>query len=122
MNRERAINRQRHRRKLRVRKSLRGTAERPRLSVFRSYKHIYAQLIDDVLGQTLLAASTREPTLRNQVSYGGNRKAAGALGTVLAQRALEAGIRQVSFDRGAFQYHGRLAALADSAREAGLQF
>jgi large subunit ribosomal protein L18 len=110
--------RSRRRRGLRAR--IRGTPERPRLSVFRSHKHIYAQIIDDLSGRTLAAASTKEGGL--SVRAGGNREAAVAVGKVLAQRATEAGIGAVVFDRGGYRYHGRVKSLADAAREAGLKF
>lgn len=122
MNHERAIGRQRLRRRRRVRRRLRGTPERPRLSVFRSHKHVYAQIIDDLAGRTLVSCSTQEPTLASQVKYGGNKEAAQQVGKVLAQRALEAGFKEVCFDRREYRYHGRVAALADAAREAGLSF
>lgn len=114
--------RQRTRRRFRVRKRLEGTAERPRLTVFRSHKHIYAQVVDDVSGRTLASASTADKTLREQVAFGGNRTAAEAIGKAVAERAQAAGVKKVCFDRGSFQYHGRVAALADAARAAGLEF
>jgi len=120
MNHERSIFRLRRRRKWRVRKRVRGTPERPRLSVFRSHKHIYAQVIDDLSGKTLVSAGTVEDGLLGKKTYGGNVAAAGVVGKTLAERALKAGIKQVCFDRGAFKYHGRVAAVADAAREAGL--
>lgn len=120
MNKNRAIYRQRERRKWRVRKSIRGTAERPRLSVFRSHKHIGCQIIDDSAGKTLLAVATVDKETRSELKYGGNRKAAEAVGRKLAEKALAAGITQVKFDRGNYKYHGRVAALADAARAAGL--
>ena len=113
---------QRQRRRFRVRKSIRGTAERPRLTVFRSHKHIYAQVIDDDAGRTLAAASTPDKDLRGEVKYGGNKAAAKAVGKAIAERAMAAGIKQVAFDRGEYQYHGRVAALADAAREGRLEF
>ena len=122
MDHHRRIGRQRKRRKFRVRKRLHGTPERPRLCVFRSHNHIYVQLVDDQAGKTLAAASTAEPDLKSQVSYGGNKDAAQAVGRTLAERAMAAGVKQVCFDRGPLKYHGRVAALADAAREAGLQF
>lgn len=122
MNNERAVNLQRIRRRHRVRKPLRGTSERPRLSVFRSHKHVSCQVIDDVGGKTLAAASTRDKELRGQVKYGGNKSAAQAIGKAIAERALAVGVKQVVFDRGSYKYHGRVAALADAAREAGLGF
>lgn len=114
--------RQRTRRRFRVRKRLSGTAERPRLTVFRSHKHIYAQIVDDASGRTLASASTADKSLRDQFGYGGNRTAAEAIGKVVAERAQAAGVKQVCFDRGSFRYHGRVAALADAARAAGLEF
>ncbi len=114
--------RQRIRRQRRVRKPLRGTPERPRLSIRRSHKHIYAQVIDDASGRTLAAASTVESQLKTAVSFGGNRDAAAAIGQTVAERAKAAGVSRVCFDRGPCRYHGRVAALADAAREAGLEF
>lgn len=122
MSHERTILRQRKRRGFRVRKATRGKTERPRLSVFRSHKHIYAQIIDDESGRTLASASTRDKQLRSQVSYGGNKDAAAAVGKAVAERAVAAGISAVAFDRGPYKYHGRVAALADAAREGGLSF
>jgi len=122
MNHQRARASQRRRRSFRVRKRIRGTAERPRLSVHRSHKHIYAQVIDDLGGRTLAAAGTSDEQLRGGLKYGGNKQAAETIGKAVAERALAAGITQVCFDRGAFQYHGRVAALADAARKAGLKF
>ena len=104
----------RHRR---LRKAVSGTTARPRLAVFRSLKHIYAQIIDDTAGHTLATASSRETEIAN-----GNREGAKAVGAKLAERAKEKGISAVVFDRGGYMYHGRVQALADSAREAGLQF
>ena len=108
------------RRHRRVRKHVTGTPERPRLAVFRSNKHISAQVIDDVGGRTLAAASSVEKDLRS--GAGGNRDAAKKVGQLLAERAKTAGVSKVVFDRGGFLYHGRVAALADAAREAGLEF
>ena len=108
------------RRHRRVRKRVRGTAERPRLAVFRSNKHISAQVIDDVTGRTLASAASAEPGLRDKAT--GNVEAARAVGWLVADRARAAGVTTVVFDRGGFRYHGRVAALADSAREAGLEF
>jgi large subunit ribosomal protein L18 len=122
VNNEKAIARQRQRRQFRVRKRTLGSVTRPRLTVFRSHKHMYAQVIDDTAGRTLAAASTVDKDLRGAVKYGGNKAAAQAIGKAIAQRALAAGIKQVAFDRGSCQYHGRVAALADAAREAGLSF
>jgi len=118
----RQLQRQRRRRTFRVRNRLKADASRPRLSVFRSHKHIYAQIIDDSAGRTLAAASTRDKQLRGQITYGGNKTAAAIVGKLLAERALHSGIKEVYFDRGRYKYHGRLAALADAAREAGLVF
>ena len=122
MNHFRARLKQRQRRKYRVRKRFGGTAERPRLSVFRSNKHIYVQLIDDQEGKTLVAASTREKSVQKSVKYGGNKDAATVIGKTIGKRAEKAGIKQICFDRGPFKYHGRVAALAEAAREAGLSF
>lgn len=122
MNHEKTIRRQRQRRAFRVRNRIRGTAECPRLSVSRSHQNISAQLIDDVAGRTLASASTLDKELKGTVGYGGNKTAAQVVGKALAERALAQGIKEVCFDRGPYRYHGRLAALADAAREAGLQF
>lgn len=122
MEHSKAIFKQRNRRRFRVRKSIRGTAERPRLSVTRSHKHMSAQLIDDLAGKTLASASTMDKELSGSVKYGGNVDAATAVGKAIAERAKGAGIEQVCFDRGSYKYHGRVAALADAAREGGLQF
>ncbi len=111
--------RRRHRR---VRRKVNGTAERPRLSVFRSNEHIYVQVIDDELQQTLAAASTLEPTLKTQLASGANCEASTAVGKLIAERAIAKGITQVVFDRGGNLYHGRIKALADAAREGGLDF
>ncbi len=110
----------RQRRQLRIRKKLVGTAVRPRLNVFRSGKHIYAQLINDVDGTTIAAASTLDKELA--VSNGGNVEAAQKVGELVAKKAVAKGITKVVFDRGGFLYHGRVKALAESAREAGLEF
>ena len=112
-------NAQRLKRHKRVRAHISGTAERPRLDVFRSAKHIYAQVIDDVSGKTLAAAGSNE---KDFGIYGGNIEAAKKVGTVLAERAKAKGITQVIFDRGGYVYHGRVAAVADGAREGGLEF
>lgn len=106
----------------RVRKNIVGTAEKPRLNVFRSLNHIYAQVIDDKAGVTLVSASTMDKELQGSVAFGGNIEAAKAVGAAVAKRALAKGINQVVFDRGGYIYHGRVAALAAAAREAGLQF
>jgi large subunit ribosomal protein L18 len=106
----------------RVRRKIRGTQERPRLCIFRSAKHIYAQIIEDTTGKTLVAASTVAPTTAEGVKYTGNVEAAKAVGAAIAKKALEQNIQQVVFDRNGFLYHGRVKALADAAREAGLAF
>ncbi len=111
---------QRQRRQRRVRKKITGTTTRPRLSVFRSNSHISAQIIDDENGRTVAAASTSEVDLRGAVTS--NKEAAGKVGSLLAERAQAAGIDSVVFDRGGNKYHGRVAALADAARDAGLKF
>ena len=110
------------RRRRHVRRNITGTAERPRLSVFRSSKHIYAQLIDDINGVTLAAASSTGDDMRKGVPYGGNVKAAVAVGKKLAEKAKDQGISKAAFDRGHYRYHGRVKALADACREGGLQF
>jgi large subunit ribosomal protein L18 len=110
------------RRHQRIRKKVMGTSERPRLAVFRSHQHIYAQIIDDVAQHTLVAASTLEPTLKTELSSGANCEASASVGKLIAQRALEKGIEKVVFDRGGNLYHGRVQALAEAAREAGLSF
>jgi large subunit ribosomal protein L18 len=115
-------NKARQKRRLRIRKKISGTIARPRLSVFRSSKHIYAQLIDDVSGVTLASASTVDKELSGQVENGGNVESARKVGELIAQRAKAKGYEIVVFDRGGYLYHGRIQALADAAREAGLQF
>ncbi|MGI6096625.1 MAG: 50S ribosomal protein L18 [Dethiobacteria bacterium] len=115
-------NRARKRRHFRVRNKISGTPERPRLNVFRSNKNIHAQIIDDLNGHTLVSASTLEPEVKAEVSYGGNKEAARKVGEIIARRALEKGVSQVVFDRGGYLYHGRVKALADGAREGGLKF
>jgi large subunit ribosomal protein L18 len=107
-------------RRWRVRQAMKAHSTRPRLSVFRSHKHIYAQVIDDAAGRTLAAASTADEEVRQQAAYGGNKTAAGVVGAVIARRALAAGVKQVAFDRREYKYHGRIAALADAARDGGL--
>lgn len=106
----------------RMRNKIQGTAQRPRLSVFRSEKHIYAQIIDDMTGTTLVAASTVEKEIASALESTSNVAAAEAVGTAIAKKAAAKGIENVVFDRGGFLYHGRVKALADAAREAGLQF
>lgn len=113
---------ERKRRQATVRKKISGTTERPRLSVFRSHQHIYAQVIDDTTGQTLVAASTVEAEVRKDGGYFGNVEAAAQIGERIAKKAAEKGITQVVFDRGGNRYHGRVKALADAAREHGLDF
>jgi large subunit ribosomal protein L18 len=114
---ERGVARQhRHRR---VRSRVTGDSSRPRLCVYRSLRHVYAQVVDDGSGRTLAAASTAEPTVS---AKGSNRASAAAVGKVIGERALAAGVKQVVFDRGGYLYHGRVRALADAAREAGLEF
>lgn len=111
------------RRHVRLRKKISGTAERPRLSVFRSIHHIYAQVIDDSKGLTLVTVSTVEPEIRQQLQQkGGNIDAAKVVGVTIAKKALQNGIKTVVFDRGGYIYHGRIKALAEAARENGLEF
>jgi large subunit ribosomal protein L18 len=111
------------RRKARVRRTLRAAANgRPRLSVFRSSKHIYAQIIDDAKGETIAAASTIEKDLRGSLKTGADIEAAKAIGKLLAERAVSKGVKDILFDRGGYIFHGRVKALADAAREAGLNF
>lgn len=112
----------RKRKHLRVRKKISGTPERPRLCVFRSLSHIYAQVIDDSNGQTLVSASTLDKEIKEKISFGGNIEGAAEVGKLVAQRALVKGIESVVFDRGGYIFHGRVAALAAAAREAGLNF
>lgn len=107
---------------MRIRNRFSGTAERPRLAVFRSNKHMYAQIIDDTVGHTLVAASTLEKEVKGELEQTDNVEAAAYLGTVIAKRAIEKGIKEVVFDRGGFIYQGKVAALAEAAREAGLEF
>ena len=106
----------------RLRNRFSGTAERPRLAVFRSNNHMYAQIIDDTVGNTLVAASTVEKAVKAELEKTNNVDAAAYVGTVIAKRALEKGITEVVFDRGGFIYHGKVQALAEAAREAGLEF
>jgi len=110
------------RKHVRVRKKIKGTPERPRLNVFRSLKNIYAQVIDDTTGNTLVSASTLDQALKGTLKSGGNKDAAKAVGKLIAERAIEKGIKKVVFDRGGYLYHGRVKELADAAREAGLEF
>jgi large subunit ribosomal protein L18 len=114
-------NKARLKRHRRVRKNVFGTAERPRLNVYRSLKNIYAQIIDDEAGKTLVATSTLDEALKD-LTYGGNKEAAREVGKLIAKKALEQGIKKVVFDRGGYLYHGRVAELAEGAREGGLEF
>jgi len=122
MDQQRAKRKRQLRRKHHVRRRIIGDKERPRLSVFRSSKHIYAQLIDDLSGLTVAAASSVQEDLHANLSYGGNIKAAVEVGKKLAEVAKSKGISKAAFDRGHYRYHGRIKALADAAREAGLRF
>jgi large subunit ribosomal protein L18 len=121
MNHQKAKAKQRLRRRHHVRRKMVGTAERPRLSVFRSSKHIYAQLIDDLTGVTLAAACSLSPEVKKDLKYGGNVKAAQVVGKRLAEVAKEKGIDKAAFDRGHYRYHGRVKALAEAANAAGLK-
>jgi large subunit ribosomal protein L18 len=115
----------RHRIQLRQRKRIMGTGERPRLSVFRSVSHIYAQVIDDLRGETLVSASSIDASIKGGLpkdARGGNIKGAQAVGTAIAERSISKGIKRVVFDRSGFLYHGRIRAVADAARKAGLEF
>src|SRR5215831_18948044 len=116
MDHQKAKKRRQLRRRRHVRRGITGTPERPRLSVFRSSKHIYAQLIDDLSGVTLAAASSRTPDVKKSVAYGGNIKAAKAVGKQIADVAKNKGIAKAAFDRGHYRYHGRVKALAEAAR------
>lgn len=106
----------------RVRKKISGTPERPRLNVYRSLKHMYAQIIDDTTGKTLVAASTLDKEIKGKLSFGGNKEAAKEVGKLIATKAINNGIKKVVFDRGGYIYHGRVRELAEAAREAGLEF
>jgi len=112
----------RQKRHYRLRNNISGTPERPRLAVFKSNNHIYAQVIDDIAGHTLVSASTMEKSIASTLKSTSDKEAAVVVGSALAKRAVEKGITQVVFDRGGYLYHGKVKALADSAREAGLQF
>ncbi len=112
----------RQRRHSRIRGKVLGSSERPRLAIFRSHEHIYAQVIDDTQHHTLVAASTLDPALKESLSSGATRAASTEVGKLIAQRAMDKGITKVVFDRGGNLYHGRVQALADAAREAGLDF
>lgn len=122
MEHNKALGRQRQRRKFRVRKRIKGTAERPRLTVSRTLRNISAQLVDDSVGKTLASASTADKDLGKSIKYGGNKAAAEAIGKAIAEKAAKAGVKLVCFDRGSCKYHGRVAALADAARAGGLEF
>lgn len=119
MQQKEALRKKRHRR---VRKTIVGTPDKPRLNVFRSIEHIYAQLVDDSTHHTIAAASTVDKELKGKLKSGGNVEAATAVGELVGKRAVEKGIEKIVFDRGGYQYHGRVAALADGARKAGLKF
>ena len=110
------------RRRKRIRKKIVGTSLKPRLSVFKSLRHLYAQVIDDERGMTLASACTLSPEIKGQIKYGGNVDASKLVGELIAKNALENGIKKVVFDRGGYLYHGRVKALAEAAREVGLQF
>ena len=122
MNKNKFLNKQRQRRVFHNRNRLRSDSDAPRMCVTRSNKNIYCQIIDDVAGKTLVAVGSQGKEIRESLGYGGNSDAAGKIGATIAEKALAAGIKKVKFDRGANKYHGRLAALADAAREAGLEF
>lgn len=119
MEHNKALGKQRQRRKFRVRKRLKGDGERPRLTVCRTLQNISVQVVDDSIGKTLASASTAEKGL---TKYGGNKTAAELIGKLIAERASQAGVKQVRFDRGACKFHGRVAALAEAARAGGLEF
>jgi large subunit ribosomal protein L18 len=122
VNQNKSVQVRRQRRQKHVRKRLVGSVDRPRLAIFRSSKHIYAQVINDASGTTIASASTVEPQLRAEKPYGGNKAAAAVVGRLIAERAKKAGIDKICFDRRSYKYHGRVAALAQAAREAGLKF
>ena len=122
MNKNKFLNKQRQRRVFHTRNRLRSDSDAPRMCVTRSNKNIYCQIIDDEAGKTLVAVGSQDKEIRESLGYGGNTDAAGKIGATIAEKALAAGIKKVKFDRGANKYHGRLAALADAAREAGLEF
>ncbi|HXX37421.1 MAG TPA: 50S ribosomal protein L18 [bacterium] len=115
-------NEARQRRHLRIRRVISGTADRPRLSVFRSLAHMHVQLVDDSAGRTVAAASTLDSEIRSQAKGGSKSDASKLVGQLIAKRARERGVRQVVFDRGGYQYHGRVRAVAEGAREGGLEF
>jgi len=122
VNKNKFLNKQRQRRVFHTRNRLRSDSDAPRMCVTRSNKNIYCQIIDDEAGKTLVAVGSQSKEIRESLGYGGNSDAAGKIGATIAEKALAAGIKKVKFDRGANKYHGRLAALADAAREAGLEF
>jgi large subunit ribosomal protein L18 len=122
MRQQKLNNIRRWRRMNRVRNTVRGSAEQPRLSVCRSNKHVYCQVIDDESGKTLAAASSRDKSLRDKIKNGGNCAAAKIIGAAIAERAIAAGVQRVKFDRGRYKFHGRVAMLANAAREGGLKF
>ena len=122
MRQQKTTNKQRWRRTNRVRKKVRGDATRPRLSINRSNKHLYCQLIDDEAGKTIASASTRDQSLASKITYGGNVAAAKIVGEAIAERAKAVGVSQIRFDRGSYKFHGRVAELANAAREGGLEF
>ncbi len=112
----------REKRKVRIRKKIHGTTERPRLTVYKSLKHMYAQIVDDTTGKTIASVSTGSKALKNEVTEDDKTAAAKKVGAAIAKAALEKGVTQVVFDRNGFDYHGRIAAVAQAAREGGLQF
>jgi len=118
---QKSVNKTRWRRTNRVRKTIRGTGDRPRLSVHRTNKHMYCQLIDDELGKTLCSASTRDKDLAGKIENGGNCDAAKVIGEALAAKAVAAGVKQAKFDRGRFKFHGRVAELAKAVRDGGVE-
>ena len=122
MKHQKTVNKTRWRRTNRVRKTIRGTADRPRLSVHRTNKHIYCQLIDDDLGKTLCSASTRDRDLAAKISNGGNCDAAKVIGEAMAAKVVAAGVKTVKFDRGPYKFHGRIAELAKAVRDGGVEF
>ena len=122
MNKNKFLNKQRQRRAFHTRNRLRSDSDAPRMCVTRANNNIYCQIIDDEAGKTIVAVGTQSKEVRDSIGYGGNANAASKIGAAVAEKALAAGIKKVKFDRGAQKYHGRLAALADAAREAGLEF
>ncbi len=122
MNKNKFLNKHRKRRVNHTRNRLRSDSDAPRMCVTRSHKNIFCQIIDDEAGKTLVSVGSQSKEIRESIGYGGNTEAASKIGAAVAEKALAAGIKKVKFDRGANKYHGRLAALADAAREAGLEF